>query len=165
MTRKFVGAIVLVSLAVTGVAPAGAQAKPNFAGSWKLSLQKSEIGPMAPTSETDTIAQTADEIKVTIASVREQGNINYNYAAKLDGTATPVAPDAFPPGAMFKILSSKAAWVGSSLVISQTTSFQDSKGTLQSTFTLSEDGKTLTKTTHIKFDQGEFDSKSVYDKV
>jgi hypothetical protein len=165
MKRTLIVAAVLAGFAALGAASAHGQATPNFAGSWKLNLQKSDLGQMAPTSETDTISQTADEVKMAIASVREQGGINYTYTAKLDGTETPVASDAFPANAMFRILSSKASWAGTSLVITQTTSFQDTKGTLQSTFTLSDDGKTLTKTTHVKFDQGEFDSKSVYDKV
>jgi hypothetical protein len=163
--RKLASLMAVLALALAGVARVDAQAKANFAGSWKLNLDKSDIGPMAPASETDTITQTADEVKMIIASVREQGNINYSYTAKLDGTETPVASDAFPADAMFKILSSKATWQGSALIITQTTSFQDTKGTLQSTFTLSDDGKTLTKTTHVKMDMGEFDSKSVYDKV
>jgi hypothetical protein len=36
---------------------------------------------------------------------------------------------------------------------------------LKSTYTLSDDGKVLTKATHVTFDQGDFDSKSVYDKA
>jgi hypothetical protein len=62
-------------------------------------------------------------------------------------------------------LNSKAEWIGSSLAITQTTSFQGSKGTVISTYTLSEDGKTLSKATHMATDQGAFDSKSVYDKA
>ena len=165
MRGKRASLMMVLALATGGVVRADAQAKVNFAGSWKLNIGKSDIGAMAPTSEMDTITQTADEVKMAIASVREQGNINYSYTAKLDGTETPVASDAFPADAMFKIVNSKATWQGSALIITQTTSFQDTKGTLQSTFTLSDDGKTLTKTTHVKMDKGEFDSKSVYDKV
>ena len=156
--------IVLAGLTSAGVGQAIGQTKPNFAGTWKLNLAKTE-SQMAPTSETDTISQTTDEIKVAIVSAREQGAMNYTFAAKLDGSDTPLPADAFPADSPFKLLSTKAVWQGNSLVITQTTSFQDTKGTLQSTYTLSDDGKTLTKATHIKFDQGEFDSKSVYDKV
>ena len=95
----------------------------------------------------------------------EPASINYTFSARLDGTDTPLAADAFPADSPFRILTSKAEWQGASLVITQTTSFQDSKGTLVSTYTLSDDGKTLTRATHIVFDQGAFDSKSVYDKA
>jgi hypothetical protein len=156
--------MVFASLCTLGIAQTTDQAKPSFAGTWKLNLQKSDLGQMAPNSETYTVAQTVEEIKVTVDSDSQMGKIDFTFAAKLDGTETPLAADAFPADSPFRILTSKAEWQGSSLVITQTTSFQDSKGTLTSTYTLSDDGKVLTKATHIKFDQGEFDAKSVYDK-
>ena len=164
MKRRFAVVVMLAGFVGAGVAQ-GPAVKPNFAGTWKLNLAKSDLGQMAPTSETDTITQTADVVKVTIAADREQGKMTYSFPVKLDGTDTAVPADAFPADSMFKLLNSKAEWVGSSLVITQTSSFQDAQGTLKSTFTLSDDGKTLTKVVHFKFDQGEFDSKSVYDKA
>jgi hypothetical protein len=164
MKSRLAVVLAFATVATIGVAQTADQAKPNFAGTWKLNLQKSDLGQMAPDSETYTVAQTADQIKITIASTG-QFPINYTFAAKLDGTDTPIAADAFPADSPFRILTSKAVWQGASLVITQTTSFQDSKGVLTSTFTLSDDGKTLTRATHIAFDQGVFDTKSVYDKA
>ncbi len=164
MKSRIVVGMVLATLAAIGVAQTAPQAKPNFAGTWRLNLQKSDLGQMAPESETYTVTQTAGEIKIVIASTG-QFPINYTFSARLDGTDTPLAADAFPADSPFRILTSKAEWQGASLVITQTTSFQDSKGTLVSTYTLSDDGKTLTRATHIVFDQGAFDSKSVYDKA
>jgi len=109
--------------------------------------------------------QTGDQIKVTTASDSQFGKLTYSFTAKLDGTDTPAAATDFPSDAPFQILTSKAEWKDNSLIVTQNTSFQDAKGTLASTYTISADGKTLTKATHIKFDQGEFDSKSVYDKA
>ena len=163
MKRRLAIAMMFAGLAAIGIAQTTAPAKPSFAGTWKLNLQKSDLGQMAPDSETYTVTQTADEVKITIAS-SGQFPINYTFAAKLDGTDTPLAADAFPADSPFRILTSKAEWQGASLVITQTTSFQDAKGILISTYTLSDDGKVLTRATHIKFDQGEFDTKSVYDK-
>jgi len=165
MNRRLAIAMVFASLCTLGIAQSTGQPKPNFAGTWKLNLQKSDLGQMAPNSETYTIAQTDTDVKVTVASDSQMGKIDFTFAAKLDGTDTPLAADAFPADSPFRILTSKAEWQGASLVITQTTSFQDSKGTLTSTYTLSDDGKVLTKATHIKFDQGAFDSTSVYDKV
>lgn len=162
--KKLALALAFATLAAVGIAQTADQAKPNFAGTWKLNLQKSDLGQMAPDSETDTVAQTADEVKVTIASTG-QFPLNYSFYAKLDGSDSPLAADAFPADSPFRILTSKAAWNGASLVITQTTSFQDAKGTLVTTYTLSDDGKVLTKTTHVVFDQGAFDSKGVYDKA
>ena len=164
MKNRLVVGMVFATVAALGVAQAAAQAKPNLSGTWKLNLQKSDLGQYAPDSETYTVTQTAGEIKVAIASAG-QFAMNYTFSAKLDGSDTPIAADAFPADSPFKILTSKAEWKDGGLVITQTTSFQDSKGTLVSTYTLSNDGKTLTKATHIVFDQGAFDSKSVYDKA
>ena len=152
------------TLSAIGVAQTAAQAKPDLSGTWKLNLQKSDLGQMAPDSETYTVTQTAGDIKIAIATAG-QFALSYTFSAKLDGTDTPIAADAFPADSPFKILTSKAEWKDNTLVITQTTSFQDSKGSLVSTYTLSDDGKTLTKATHIVFDQGAFDSKSVYEKA
>ena len=163
MKNRMVVGMVLAAVAMVGVGRAVAQAKPDFSGTWKLNLQKSDLGQYAPDSETYTVTQTAEAIKVAIASAG-QFALNYTFSAKLDGTETPIAADAFPADSPFKVLTSKAEWKDKALVITQTTSFQDAKGTLVSTYTLSDDGKTLTKVTHVVFDQGNFDSKSVYDK-
>lgn len=163
--KRLLAVTLIAGLAAAGIAQAPAAAKPNFAGTWKLNLQKSDLGQMAPNSETYVVAQSDTDVKVTVASDSQMGNINFTFAAKLDGSDTPLAADAFPADSPFRILTSKAEWQGATLIITQTTSFQDAKGTLTSTYSLSDDGKTLTKTTHIKFDMGEFDSKSIYDKV
>jgi len=163
--KRRLAVVTLAAFATIGIAQTAPQSKPNFAGTWKLNLQKSDLGQMAPDSETYTVVQTADQIAITVATAGQFGKFNYAFAAKLDGTDTPTAADAFPADAIFRILTSKAEWKDNSLVITQSTSFQDAKGTIVSTFTLSDDGKTLTKTTHIVFDQGAFDTKSVYDKA
>ena len=93
------------------------------------------MGQMAPTSETDTITQTADELKIEVASESQRGKRDTTTTAKLDGTDTPNPAAA---NSAFQILSTKATWQGSSLVITQTTSFQDSKGTMTSTYMLSD---------------------------
>jgi len=164
--KRLAIAAVLMGFAALGVAQTSfAQSKPNFAGTWKLNVAKSDLGQMVPSSETYTIAQTADAITITIASTSDFGTQNYTFTAKLDGTETPIPSSAFPADSPFKLLSSKAAWQGGALTITQTTNFQDTKGTLTSTYTISDDGKALTRVTHIVFDQGAFDSKSVYDKA
>ena len=143
-----------------------AQVKPNFAGTWTMNLQKSDLGQMPPPkSQVETITQTADAITIAVAADRnEMGKQNYTFSAKLDGSETPFPADAFPPESPFKILSSKAEWQGSALVITQKTSFQDATGTLKTTYTLSADGKVLTSATHITFGDAEFDTKSLFDK-
>ena len=160
--------VALVLAGAMGFLPqiASAQAKPNFAGTWTMNLDKSDLGQMPkPKSQVETITQTADAITFAVAADRnEMGKQNYTFSAKLDGSETPFPTDVFPPDSPFKILSSKAEWQGSALVITQKTSFQDAPGTLKITYTLSEDGKVLTTATHIMFGDAEFDAKTVYDK-
>ncbi len=161
MKRMLGAMVVCASLAGFCAAQTAGQAKPNFAGTWKLDLQKSELGQFSPTSETDTITQTADTITIEVVSESQRGKRDVTTTAKLDGTDTPNTPAANSP---MQILSTKATWQGSSLVIAQTTSFQDNKGSITATYTLSGDGKTLTKATHAMFGDNAFDSKSVYEK-
>lgn len=166
MTRRLAITTVLAAFVAVSSAQPAPTPRPNFAGTWKLNLEKSDLPDMLrPNSETDTVAQTGDLVKVSIVSDSQMGKLAYSFAAKLDGTDTPAATDDFPPDSVFKILSSQAAWQGSSLVITQKSSFQDAVGTVTLTFTISDDGKVLTKSTHISFDLGELDAKSVYDKV
>ena len=161
MNRKLGAVVLLAGLAGFCSAQTAGQAKPNFAGTWKLNLTKSDLGQMAPTSETDTITQTADTFTIEVVSESQRGKRDTTTNAKLDGTDTPNAAVA---GSPMQILSTKAAWQGAALIITQTTSYQDNKGTSTATYTLSDDGKTLTKATHADFGGNAFDSKSVYDK-
>ena len=165
--KRMLSAVVVLAGVMSCMPQIGlAQAKPNFAGTWTLNIDKSDLGQMPkPKSQVETITQTADAITIAVAADRnEMGKQNYTFSAKLDGSETPFPADAFPPESPFKILSSKAEWQGSALVITQKTSFQDTEGTLRTTYTLSEYGKVLTSATHITFGDAGFDAKTVYDK-
>ena len=144
---------------------AGAQAKPSFAGTWTMNVEKSDLGQMPkPKSQVETITQTADGITIAIAADRDMGKMSYTFSTKFDGTETPLPSGAIPADSPFKILSTKAEWQGNSLVITQKTSVQDVTGTLKTTYMLSDDGKVLTSAMHIAFGDLEFDTKTVYDK-
>jgi hypothetical protein len=167
MIKRMLSAAVVLAGAMSCVPQSAfAQAKPNFAGTWTMSMDKSDLGQMPkPKSQVETITQTADAITIAVAADRnEMGKQNYKFSAKFDGSETPFPADAFPADSPFKILSAKAEWQGNSLVITEKTSFQDAAGTLKTTYTLSEDGKVLTSAMHITFGDAEFDTKTVYDK-
>jgi hypothetical protein len=167
MMKRMLSVVLVIAGAMSYVPQiVSAQAKPNFAGTWTMNMDKSDLGQMPkPKSQTETITQTADAITIAIAADRDMGKMNYRFSAKFDGSETPFPADAFPPESPFKIVSTKAEWQGTALVITQKTSFQDATGTLKTTYTLSEDGKVLTSSMHISFGDAEFDTKSVYDKV
>ena len=42
--------------------------------------------------------------------------------------------------------------------------YKGSAGTIHSTYTLSSDGKTLTRQTHYSLNLGDFDTKTIFDK-
>jgi hypothetical protein len=166
MKRMLSAVLVLTVMGCMGQI-ASAQAKPSFAGTWTMNMDKSDLGQMPkPKSQVETITQTADSITIAVAADRnEMGKQNYKFSTKFDGSETPFPADAFPADSPFKIVSSKAEWQGSSLVITQKTSFQDATGTVKTVYTLSEDGKVLTSATHITFGDMGVDAKTVYDKI
>ena len=82
MNRKLSALVMLASLAGFCGAQTAGQAKPNFSGTWKLNLQKSTLGQFSPTSETDTITQTADEFKIEVASESQRGKARYHNYGK-----------------------------------------------------------------------------------
>jgi hypothetical protein len=92
------------------------------------------------------------------------GSQDYTFSVKADGIETPFPANALPADTPFKIVSTSAKWDGPALVVTEKTSFQDSPGTLTATYTLSPDGKVLTKDSKINASMGEFDMKAVYDK-
>jgi hypothetical protein len=166
--KRMLSTVVVLAVVISWMPQiASAQAKPNFAGTWTMNMEKSDLGQIPkPKSQTEKITQTADGITIAIAADRnEMGKQSYTFSAKFDGSETPFPADAFPPDSPFRIVSSKAEWQGSSLVITQKTSFQDATGTVKTVYTLSEDGKVLTSATHITFGDMGVDAKTVYDKI
>ena len=151
--------------AVHTYAQPAAAGKTNFAGSWKLNVDKSDFGQMPPpSSESLVITQTSDEIKVARTSMRDQGDMSYTLTLKLDGSDVPTPAGTFPADSPFQIVSSKAEWDGANLSVTQKTTFQGNPGSLKAKYSLSPDGKVLTISTDISLPMGDFTIKSVYDK-
>ncbi len=152
--------------AVPAPAPApAATAKPDFTGTWKLNLGKSDYDQVPPPSdETLTFAHNGSTSTIATVSDNERGKEVYTLPYTTDGTETPTPSGVFANTATLQYLSTKGEWQGSSLVLTQKILYQDSPGTLRSVLTLSPDGKTLTCAMHISVDQGEFDTTSVYEK-
>ena len=141
-------------------------AKPNLSGTWKLNLEKSDFGDMhGPVSETDTLTQAGDDLKIGVASETDQGKLNYEYSFKTDGTDTIIPDGTMPADSPLKILSSKGEWQGGLLVVTQKITFGEYSLTTKATYTLSPDGKTLTKALHVETDNGAIDFRSVYEKA
>ena len=149
----------------TPVPSAASTAHPNLTGTWNLNLAKSNFDQIPPpVSETLIFTQTGSHFTVAIASDSDRGKENYTLAFPADGTDTPTPKDTIPATAELQILSSKGEWQGASFNFTEKITYQGNPGTLTSTFTLSPDGKTLTRAMHISVDQGDFNTTSVFEK-
>ena len=68
--RMLSAAVVLAGVMNCMTHPAPAQAKPSFAGTWTMNMEKSDLGQMPkPKSQVETITQTSDGISIAIAAL------------------------------------------------------------------------------------------------
>ena len=160
MTARFLSTAAL--LAAFATAPALAQAKPDFSGSWKLNVEKSDPmggggGGMMRDAVT-TITQTATELTV----VTKFGENSRTATYKLDGT------ESVNPGMRGGETKTKAKFDGATLVLEHTRNMSGPNGDMQVTSkevrSLSDDGKTMTVVTTSQGPNGETTRKMVYDK-
>ncbi|HLJ51595.1 MAG TPA: hypothetical protein VKU01_36565 [Bryobacteraceae bacterium] len=148
----------ILVLALLLAAVSFAQTKPNFTGTWKLNVSKSDFGPLpAPESRLDTIEQTDGGIKDAVVAKSAQGDQNNTISFKFDGTET-----ANQAGG--RELKMSSAWEGSALVVTTKIDFDGNAIVVKSNWTLSADGNTLTQAAHINSPMGELDQKSVFEK-
>jgi hypothetical protein len=135
-------------------------AQPNFSGTWKLNISKSNFGQLPPPgSQTDVIEQNDPSVK--IAEDQKGGMMgDMNLTTTIDTTGK----ETKSTGMGGADVLSTAHWDGVALVVDSKTSFQGSDVKIKDSYTLSGDGKTLTEVTHVESGMGNFDSTSVYDK-
>jgi len=137
---------------------ASAQQKPDFSGTWKLNVAKSDFGVLpGPTSRTDVITHKDPALSYTYTAEGPQGKQEGKITYTTDGKE-----------AVNKMgereIKSTLKWVGSSLVISSKFVFNGNDATGEGTWTLSPDGKTLTINQHYASSLGEVDQKIVLEK-
>ncbi|HTQ57149.1 MAG TPA: hypothetical protein VMI94_21920 [Bryobacteraceae bacterium] len=146
----------LLTLAL-GLVPA--QAKTDFSGTWKLNASKSDFGPMPPPdSRTDTITHKDPDIKANVVSTGgPMGDQNYDVVYNTEGKETTNNLGG-------NEIKSTAKWDGEELVIDTKGSFGGNDFTAKERWSLSSDGKTLTRSSHFSSSMGEADMKVVFDK-
>ncbi|HEY6392112.1 MAG TPA: hypothetical protein VIX89_12585 [Bryobacteraceae bacterium] len=155
MLRKTLVAALTVTAFAASLA---AQSKPNFSGTWKLNVSKSEFGPLpSPDSRTDVIEHNDPVLKVSTSAESAQGKQNFNVTYTTDGKE--VVNKQGP-----REIKSTVVWDGSNLVVNSKFSFNDQDVTIKNVWTLSADGKTLTQNAHLAAQMGEVDQKMVYEK-
>lgn len=144
-----------------------AQSKPDFSGTWNLSVAKSDFGPVpGPSSETIMIAQTGSDVKESAKYEDDQGKHDYTLAYATDGTQIVYPADSAPVIGMVTLQKLKAAWQGSSLVMTEALKYQedaDVTGTV--TRSLSADGKVMTIDFDLMTPMGSIARKMVFDRA
>lgn len=163
MLRKVaVGLFALAALAMAG----GAQQAPNFSGTWKLNLSKSNPGDYGPSARNEVIAQDGSKFTDKVTSTTQMGENDYTLTFTADGKKVTIPPDS--PEANMGNLTLKdltATMDGSSLVLMEDLSYQGQVDiAAQLTYSLSPDGKTLTIADRASTSMGDFDTSLVFDK-
>jgi hypothetical protein len=144
--------------------PATASAKPDFNGTWKVNLTKSQFSPApSPSTQTTILTLSGDDLTIAFDSVDENGKQQYTHALKIGGPEV-TFPKTGNQGPLV-VLSSQAVWRDSSIIVTDKITYEGGAGWLVSTYTLSPDGKTLTKAFSASIDQGTFNMVAVYDKA
>ncbi|MBV8819118.1 MAG: hypothetical protein JO022_12225 [Acidobacteriaceae bacterium] len=151
-------AITLSLFAVWFAAVATAQTKPNFSGTWKLNVAKSDFAVMPPPeSQTSVITHNEPSLKVATSMVGQQGKTEYTLDLTTDGKESSVKMGQ-------REAKVTAAWEGPALVLSTKLTFNEQEVALRSSMTLADDGKTLTQNVHYTTAMGEFDQKLLFEK-
>jgi hypothetical protein len=155
MIRKFLFISFLVALSLVSVS---AQQKPDFSGTWKLNVAKSDFGILGgPTSRTDVIIHKDPSLSNSVTAEGAQGKVESKINYTTDGKE-----------AVNKIgdreIKSTLKWAGSVLVINSKFTYNDADVVGEDNWTLSADGKTLTITRHFTSSLGDADQKFVFEK-
>ena len=143
--------------------PAWSQgAKPDFTGKWNLDAAKSDFGAMpAPASIVHDVEHKEPNLKITTTQKSEAGESTNTRTFSTDGKDS--TNKITMMGAEYPVTTS-AKWDGQSLAVTASFDAQGATVQLNDTWTLSPDGKVLTITRIAKTPQGDFTTKSVYNK-
>ncbi len=149
-------ALILVAAFATSAAAAP---KPDFTGTWKLNVEKSELGPMpAPASMILKIDHKDPDLKVaTAATGGPQGDVNYESKYTTDGK---VCTNQF----FDREAKSTLSWEAENLLIATKADFGQGEVAIKGKWILSPDGKTLKQTAHVETGGGAFDITYTLDK-
>jgi len=135
-----------------------AQAKPDFSGTWKLNVAKTDFGALpGPDSRLDVITHKEPSLTDDVVAEGAQGKQQYTVKYTTDGkeVTNQIGPLA---------VNSTLKWEASNLVITSKFVYNDADVNVHSTWALSADGKTLTINVHFASTMGETDQKIVFEK-
>ena len=144
MVKRF--AVALVGVVVCSVA-GYTQSVPNFSGTWKLDLTKSDYGDLpGPNSRIDVIEEHGDAIHETVVAEQRHKTQHYTLNFTTDGKTFTFAPGTAIHTWPVIIQSISATWHDSNLLVMEGLRFQGSDLIARNVYTLSPDRRTLTMT-------------------
>ena len=154
---RLLPSILAATLLLAGV-PRAAE-HPNFSGDWTVNMAKSNFGQMpAPTSMTQKITHNDPDIKVVTAQSGALGDFTSDFSFTTDGKECANQMNDFKMKSIVK-------WDGDTLVFDSKMDFQGNAMSGSDKWTLSADGKTITRQQHFSGPMGEGDATVVMDKV
>ena len=156
--KQDAGAVAKAVAPVVGT-PASSGAKPNFSGTWKLDVSKSDFGVLPPdNSRTFVIDHSDPVLKVAVSLDGAQGKQDFTLNFTTDGK------EATNSGGGLE-MKSIMGWESGTLVANGKFKYQDQDVTVKELWQLSDDGKTLIQSAHYTSPMGEMDTKMVYAKA
>ena len=148
--RSFIISTLLVlGLVVTGLA----QTKPNFTGTWKLNVAKSDNDESLPQNLVATVDHKDPVLSYTVKGSANGQEINDTETLRTDGTPTKSSNDITIVG----------HWDGPNLVLEGTA--PDQSPVFEVHLSLSDDGKTITRLVVRKNSNQQQTRREIYDKV
>jgi hypothetical protein len=153
MTNRSIAIYLIVFLAVA----AGAQTRPDFSGTWKQNMEKSPTKSSWLKSYANKIELQGSNLKVTTTTVSDRGERTYDrtYLIGKEEKSQDREGDQH---------TTNVKWDGNALIFETIEKEHDATLASKEIWTLSEDGKTLTKSIHRSDPRGESDQKYVLEK-
>ncbi len=137
-------------------------AKPNFSGTWNVDLAKSDFGPAPPPeSLVAVIDHKEPNVKFTTTQKGPMGEISNGRTLTTDGKEN---VNKMRTMAGDQDATSTTTWSGKKLATATKMDMQGMAIVINETWELAEDGKVLTIAREIKTSQGDFATKTVFNK-
>jgi hypothetical protein len=137
-------------------------AKPNFSGTWRLDVAKSDFGPApAPESIVHVVEHKEPNLKITTTQKGAQGEVTNERALTTDGKEN---TNKMKTNAGEAEAKSTSQWDGKKLATALSFDMQGTTININDTWELSADAKVLTIVRQIKTPQGDFTQTTVYNK-
>jgi len=149
--------ICVAALLVISALSISAQQKPDFTGTWKLNVAKSDFGPIpGPDSRTDVITHKEPAFSDAVTADGAQGKQQYTIKYTTDGkeVTNQIGP---------REVKSVVKWVGNTMVVTSKFDLDGSEVNAQAVWSMA-DSKTINIAVHYASAMGEADQKLVLEK-